>query len=100
MDALAKGKSEAVEAKVDVVENLAERMSRVIKHLNGIARRSDYAVKDLTLDQALEPVASLFERRLEESSVALKVRTALRGFTRVLSIMKEIAFSDVPKRRA
>lgn len=70
---LAKGRSEAVEAKVDVIENLAERMSRVIKHLNGIARRSDYTVKDLTLDQALEPVVSLFERRLEASGVSLAV---------------------------
>ncbi|MEC9471809.1 MAG: ATP-binding protein, partial [Pseudomonadota bacterium] len=68
-------------AKVDVVENLAERMSRVIKHLNGIARRSDYAVKDLTLDQALEPVVSLFERRLEESSVALNVSDAAGKLT-------------------
>ena len=78
---LAKGKSEAVEAKVDVVENLAERMSRVIKHLNGIARRSDYAVKNLSLDQALEPVVSLFERRLEESNVALKVSDAAGKLT-------------------
>ncbi|WP_428642942.1 ATP-binding protein [Roseibium sp.] len=70
---LAKGKSDAVETKVEVVENLADRMSRVIKHLNGIARRSDYAVKDIALTQALEPVVSLFERRLETSSVRLSV---------------------------
>jgi phosphoglycerate-specific signal transduction histidine kinase len=76
---LAKGRTEALEAKVDVVENLADRMSRVIKHLNGIARRSEYDVKNITLASALEPVRTLFERRLATGDIGLQVTEEANG---------------------
>jgi len=70
---LGRGRLEEARASLDRIQGLTARMAELIKHLKRFARRPAATLDAVDLRGVVEGALSLFEQRLGEESVAVKI---------------------------
>jgi len=70
---LERGRMEEAKASLDRIQSLTARMAELIKHLKRFARRPAAALDAVDLRGVVEGALSLFEQRLDEENVEVKI---------------------------